>query len=544
MDEFSVKEFFKAFGLGSFIWFVVFFFFFLLPALSWGACSAVVNDGRWDCSGHTSGTSCNGVTCSVTGGFTQSSGSRYCYYEPSNIRCNSAYGTQSWWVYDRTKTCCDTQAEADSVKCANNPSAEGCTDACTEYRTSCEANGGYFSGSVNYAGVCVGGCDLCSTEPYKEALRLNAQGCCEAGFKPAAHCTSPPVVTGSVSYSGLVNLTGCEVDFWQQKKVCEEFLDSLNETSSSSSVPVSSSSSVSEYCQIFPDDLACICADDSTRPECAYLRSSSSEGTPEGSSGSEGGEGSSGSGGGEGGEGSSGSGGGGAGGVGDWEYDYRDSLHKIINSTTRTAKNTQGITDSLGTIATLLRFARCLWDDCTNYDSLRAIMGSDSGEVAGIDLDTSGYLGGMEALRDSLAEYWGWGDSATLGDVGYGIDSGSVDSAYGAIREQIGSVFGVGGNNPAQSLGDSLKDILEDKFPTSSWGYTQSCPEVLRTPVTFNIGEIVVNSGYGLGHLFCSPIPNLGLTLGTIARAVIRLIITITMAFGIYKFAMTGGKGE
>lgn len=531
---------------------VLFVFFVFAPALSWGACVEVT----WAFTANDKG--CGDAACIAQGlndywlGQACGGGGNFCTLIGYGVNPNgSCYNWNSRQDCLATLLRCSTQDEADSAKCALNPEAEGCTDACTEYKNACEAKGGKFEGVVNHD-MCTSYCDLCNSPNVLKAKKELYESCCKASMTPEFRCAFTGLASqGEMAVAYPITYT-CNTSNWETNKTCKEALDSLNSSSSfnssSSSVPVSSSSSVSEYCQIFPDDLACICADDSTRPECAYLRSSSSEGAPEGSSGSgEGGEGSSGSGGGEGGEGSSGSGGGGAGGVGDWEYDYRDSLHKIINSTTRTAKNTQGLKDSLGTIATILRYAKCLWQDCTNYDSLRAVFGSESGDssdIQGIDLDTSGYLGGMEALRDSLAEYWGWGDSATLGDVGYGIDSGSVDSAYGAIREHIGSVFGEGGNNPAQSLGDSLKEILEDKFPTSSWGYTQTCPEVLRTPVTFNIAGIEVNSGVGLGRYFCSPLPTLGLTLGTIARAVIRLIITITMAFGIYKFAMTGGKGE
>lgn len=523
---------------------------FLLPPLSWGSC-------------YTKTTSCGGTThrCGFDCPQTPNSGSiaqcspspNACYPSAmavlgttSNGCSNPSYGcgyTQSGLWYNII--CCSTQAEADSAKCANNPQAEGCTDECTESKNQCESQGGIFSGSA-VSGRCLGTCNLCQTEISKNALKRIGELCCQAGVAPPQNpqCVITGVDTSGVSqFEYLAGSLRCDFNNWESQQICQDFRDSL-ENLSSSSAPVSSSS-VSEYCKVFPEDLACICADDPTNPDCAYLNSSSSEGAPEGDS--SGSTGSSGSGGG--GEGSSGSGGGGAGGSGDWEYDYRDSLHKIINTTARTANNTEGLRDSLGTIAFLLRFAPCLWGDCSTdtskTDSLLEQMldTTGTGVLAG-DTTGTGVLDSLGAFGDSLAAgTWsgGWGDCDTTGgnkcDSQF-IGEGGLDSAGNAIKGSIGAL----GDSLANGVvGDSLA-AWQGLFTNGklSGSGSNSCPAVFNK--TYQIPFGISQASFTLNFV-CRSVFG-GVTAWQLARVLLRALVAIGCMWWLFRQAMGIGGGS
>lgn len=235
----------------------------------------------------------------------------------------------------------------------------------------------------------------------------------------------PSSISGMV-YSEIISM-GCNTSNWETQKICDAFYDESSSSESSSSSTAQSSSSISEYCLIFPNDLACICAENPEHPDCAYLSSnSSSDSQDPGSSGG-------------GGDTSSDSGGGGtpassgSGGVAgdDWEYDYRDSLHRIINATTRTASNTQAIEDNTGAIASILRAAKCLFTDCTNYDQLKLSLDSN---IVIPDGDTAGVIGSMSPLDSNMIEML---DAVANGDIN-GIGPESLQTALLDFGDKVG----------------------------------------------------------------------------------------------------------
>lgn len=451
--------------------------------------------------------------------------------------CCGGPGTSQWAAGAKTATrylqyICDTQAEADSVKCELDPTAEGCANACTEYQNECESHGGSWQGSVTSDTTCASTCDLCGT-PESQAMREYIyNSCCEGGLTPQYSCGFPglPSSISGMVYSDVLSM-GCNTANWETQEICDAFYEESSSSQSSSSSTAQSSSSTSEYCLLFPNDLACICAEDSTRPECDYLKSSSSQAEP-GSSGG-------------GGDTSSDSGGGGtpsssgSGGVAgdDWEYDYRDSLHRIVNATTRTATNTQAIKENTNGIWNLLKNAKCLFTDCTDYDQLKVALDSS---IVIPDGDTAGVIGSMEAIWDStaMADFM---RGAENGDI-YGINGDSVNQALGELGDMVGTAFGDTGGITGEMAG--YKDLIEENFPTSQWSYTNVCPTALTSDVKFNVPPIgEVSAGRGLGDFFCGTLPPFNFSLGNMVRAVIRLALTIFMAIGIFRTA-TGFKDE
>lgn len=427
---------------------------------------------------------------------------------------------------------CNTQAEADSVGCAQNPDLPNCQTPCTAYQNDCESRGGVWQGSVTSDSTCASTCNLCGT-PESQAMREYIyNSCCEGGLTPIYSCGFPggPSTTSGMVYSDIIGM-GCNTSNWQTQKICDAFYDESSSSQNSSSSTAQSSSSVSEYCLLFPTDLACICADNPQHPDCAYLSSNSSSDSQEPGSSGGGGDTSSDSGGG-GSPASSGSGGV----LGDdWEFDYRDSLHRIINATTRTASNTQAIEENTGAIASILRTAKCLFTDCTNYDQLKLSLDSN---IVIPDGDTAGVIGSMSPLDSNMMEMM---DAAANGDIN-GIGPESLQTALLDFGDKVGGLYG--DSSGIKNDMDQFGQTIQNHFPTAQWSYTGACPAALNKTISFNLPLVGnVDSGKKLGGYICEPLPTLGVTLGSTVRDIVRLIVTIFMAFGIFK-AATGLKHE
>lgn len=454
-------------------------------------------------------------TCEKTGcGRADNSNSRgYLSYQCTTIRCSS-------------------QAEADSVACEKNPSLPNCRNACSDYKDECESHGGSWQGSVTSDTTCASTCDLCGT-PESQAMREYVyNSCCEGGLTPQYSCGfpgSPSSISGMI-YSDVLSM-GCNTSNWETQKICDAFYEESSSSQNSSSSAIQSSSSVSEYCLLFPTDLACICADNPNHPDCAYLSSNSSSDSQEpGSSGG-------------GGDTSSDSGGGGtpsssgSGGVlgDDWEYDYRDSLHRIINATTRTATNTQAIKENTNGIWNLLKNAKCLFTDCTDYDQLKISLDSN---IVIPDGDTAGVIGSMSPLDSNMMEML---DVAANGDIN-GIGPESLQTALLDFGDKVGGLYG--DSSGIKNDMDQFGQTIQNHFPTAQWSYTGACPAALNKTISFNLPLVGnVDSGKKLGGYICEPLPTLGVTLGSTVRDIVRLVVTIFMAFGIFK-AATGLKHE
>lgn len=475
------------------------------PACGSGQCEAIAGDG-WR------------TNCKVSSVYWADGGQCFGSGYPSYALCDVVY--------------CDGGSNPDSALCDLFPDSPKCENACTAYQNECESHGGVWEGSLTSDTTCASTCDLCGT-PESQAMREYIyNSCCEGGLTPQYSCGFPggPSSISGMVYSDVFSM-GCNTSNWETQKICNAFYDESSSSQNSSSSIAQSSSSVSEYCLLFPTDLACICADNPDNPDCAYLSSNSSSDSQEpGSSGG-------------GGDTSSDSGGGGtpassgSGGVlgDDWEYDYRDSLHRIINATTRTASNTQAIEENTGAIASILRAARCLFTDCTNYDQLKISLDSN---IVIPDGDTAGVIGSMSPLDSSMMEML---DAAANGDIN-GIGPESLQTALLDFGDKVGGLYGdsSGIKNDMEQFGQTI----QNHFPTAQWSYTGACPAALNKTISFNLPLVGnVDSGKKLGGYICEPLPTLGVTLGSTVRDIVRLVVTIFMAFGIFK-AATGLKHE
>ena len=511
----------------------VLFALLCLCVSSWGACQTV----SYSCTGQ----GCSNYYCNYAGYDSYNTLVRTNEWYVglgTNINCVVASGRGVFAGVmgsppgDAVVSWCSTQEEADSIRCEINPDLEGCANACTEFQNDCESRGGVWQGSVTSDTTCASTCDLCGT-PESQAMREYIyNSCCEGGLTPQYSCGFPggPSSISGMVYSDVLSM-GCNTSNWETQKICDTFYDESSSSQNSSSSTAQSSSSISEYCLIFPNDLACICAENPEHPDCAYLSSNSSSDSQEPGSSGGGGDTSSDSGGG-GTPSSSGSGGV----IGDdWEYDYRDSLHRIINATARTASNTQEIEKNTGIIAKILQQAKCLFDDCTNYDQLKISLDSN---IVIPDGDTAGVIGSMSPLDSSMMEML---DAAANGDIN-GIGPESLQTALLDFGDKVGGLYG--DSSGIKNDMDQFGQTIQNHFPTAQWSYTGACPAALNKTISFNLPLVGnVDSGKKLGGYICEPLPTLGVTLGSTVRDIVRLVVTIFMAFGIFK-AATGLKHE
>lgn len=248
----------------------------LLCAQSWGACHDA-GTGVYNGSGNGMSAwleNCGGdpSSCCVYGyngysyGTLCSVGSRW---QNSSIRCDLS---QDGGRFSVSFSCiwCDTRAEADSVKCVQNPTAEGCVEedvpsACEADYQQCVGLGGVWKKVASTSTQCASTCNLCnSSAETKVKNRLN-QVCCQQGKAPPdsnTRCIPPTIgsnwgMAGSnfVGDDGSVqcgSLTTSDGEIIQEnadlyKKFCldgdqyEEQADS-NQFGSSSSAESSSSS--------------------------------------------------------------------------------------------------------------------------------------------------------------------------------------------------------------------------------------------------------------------------------------------------------------
>ena len=527
---------------------LVVFALLCLCASSWAACTSV----DW---GYGSGSVCGCVgwdrpfdcpsILNANGGYYTSVRQKSPAYGPCNwltrpSPCSNVCGNVSCGIWTESPCVyslfCDTQAEVDSVACANNPDLPNCRNACSDYKDECESHGGNWQGSVTSDTTCASTCDLCGT-PESQAMREYVyNSCCEGGLTPQYSCGFPggPSSISGMVYSDVLSM-GCNTSNWETNKICDAFYEESSSSESSSSSSAQSSSTISEYCLLFPTDLACICAENPEHPDCAYLSSSSSSDSQEPGSSGGGGDTSSDSGGG----GSPSSSGSGGVAGDDWEYDYRDSLHRIINATTRTATNTQKIEDNTNGIWNLLKNAKCLFTDCTDYDQLKVALDSS---IVIPDGDTAGVIGSMREMWDSsaMAEFM---NQAAAGDIN-GIGPESLQTALLDFGNKTGQIISDTGAISGEM--DKYKEMIEENFPTSQWSYTNACPGALGQNISFNFPQPIgtINTGKNLGGYFCSPLPPFNVTLGNIIRSIIRLALTIAMAMGIFKAAAGFNKDE
>ena len=340
-NSFQVGDVFpmRSWGLRP-LFFVVLVFLLMSPS-AWAVCQTFTSTDGWY-----SGESCNVMTCS--GNLVQEGHSLVCttqWHNGSAGHCPSASITAKYNCGEASKngrcgcqgtiTCCSNQCEVDSLNCNGTWYPNQCKcigDECGDQRAACESLGGRFVGTTDITEeCCVGSCNLCeSPQSVAKYERTVTTPCCNAGFAP------PPMER--MCFGNHLG-SGCGV-------------------------------SVSDYCTT---DNPCYCLEPGDEGfltaramYCNNDQSSSSSGG--GSSSSGGGSSSSGGGSSSSGGGSSSSGGNGE----DWEYDYRDSLHKIIVNTGATVEGVRELVFcfTLGNCKTDLTTTNALLRNNIHVDSL------------------------------------------------------------------------------------------------------------------------------------------------------------------------------
>lgn len=92
---------------------------------------------------------------------------------------------------------CTSQAEADSLNCALNPSAPGCASPCSAYQKQCDAAKGEFTSRI-VDGKCWAQCNTCGEESVKTVAEKYRQMCCDQKMAPPENPSRcyVPLVTG------------------------------------------------------------------------------------------------------------------------------------------------------------------------------------------------------------------------------------------------------------------------------------------------------------------------------------------------------------
>lgn len=173
----------------------------VLSSQSWGACTQ--NSGRCSYDGYGCSSSyaeIHQVEDKICLGDRRTPSSCYsrCVTLTSTIVADmgGAYCSVDRWYVPYTT--CSTQAEADSVRCALNPTAEGCVEedvpsACEEQYEQCTALKGRWRKIASTATECASTCNTCGTADV--AFRNNQiKICCDAGEAPpdsAVQCSMP-----------------------------------------------------------------------------------------------------------------------------------------------------------------------------------------------------------------------------------------------------------------------------------------------------------------------------------------------------------------
>lgn len=496
---------------------------------------------------------------------------------------------------------CDTQAEADSVKCANNPSDPSCgpqndTETKDQLEERCNAIGGVPHYDFNELGNVTGWCDICQTDSsgnytniyVNEQYKEYKESCCQAGHAPnksnfkcnstkngcaGANCVwfETGVKGGGIGYSELgytpgiceVSVTtnidgtiqGCEDDEELVNSSDSQNSSSSGESSPSSSAGEGSSASAEENLQAIADAVAGlmdslhkIIVIDSTNRKYDSLVSMYTSTIAS---------------------------------ILD-EMNQKETQRDTIINNVNVQGDTniinvhapsvdvdvQGIIDEIVKNArvdsangvTLDSILKCLSDrgaDCymggdssgvyNDSNVLAALAGIDSALTdtagAGNGADTAGAGGWLDSLSswlDSLSFGSLFGGSGSKCDTTGGKQcnmAGSLDSAAGGLGAMGDSLTGA---LTGGAIGDSLEH-WENQFLNNgviTGSGSNSCPSVLGR--NFHV-TIKGNVGYDftLGKYLCATIPSTNITFWTLCRVVLRAMVAISCMWWLYR-AVTG----
>lgn len=438
---------------------------------------------------------------------------------------------------------CTTQAEADSVYCALNPTAEGCvveTDttlfACTDnisgngglYRLACKAENGvvtYCNGKTNVDIAT----DGTLVRPLQGTCAQNGFNTGIIGGASSDSTSTPPsanadcfAIVGSTCHmkdKASGNTFRCECD-----GSCNVALRNLMAGNADCTNPYEQPEQTDSL--DFP------------------LSSPSSSGSGEGSSPS-----------------SSPSG---EGNSSDFEYDYTEILEAIQANTQQTATEIgrsneflNGIQNNTETANSLLQaIANKDWTPNINVSAphvnvqgdtniinvevqgdtarapseilalLRQGGNTDPADTAGLGAQLAGYVSGIDSL------------------VGEGVPdmSDSLGSAVASMRATLQEIKDTMDNS---AISDSLtrwNALITNNGVITGEG-SNNCPSILTQQITLDFPIVGRVQGGTLGKYLCEPVEPFGVTLWTFVRLILRAIVAITCMFWLYR-AVLGLDGR
>lgn len=185
----------------------VVFMLLCLSVSSWGACSVYssryTNQSVTSCSNYGSGIVNGSMILTCTGFVSKGSGGDCLIGASTNPSrpdwpdfCGSA---ANCWM-----SCyqCSTQAEADSVACVLNPSAEGCVEEdvpqnCQEDYAECISWGGVWKKVGSTSAGCQSECSLCGSKALTRVMNSVAASCCGKGKAPPDSISSCDMVASA-----------------------------------------------------------------------------------------------------------------------------------------------------------------------------------------------------------------------------------------------------------------------------------------------------------------------------------------------------------
>lgn len=528
---------------------------------SWGACtessscsgtSSCTGSGTW--SGECCMSSCKNFTITVTG---TGANPNCVITEVYNGRCSYGYPTTCYRYVN-----CDTQAEADSVACANDPTLPQCVVtsdtlifACSEslvngqavatiYKLSCKATNGQVT-------ECNGKQDVDVTTDGQPVKQMQGT-CVQNGLPNGPFGGSTPqdstelpnganaecfAITGGTCHmrdkvSGNTFTCGCDGS-------CQVAVQNLMAGSANCTNPYPQPTSSSDSLFI------------------GGSSGSGGESSPS-SSGSDG----------ESSPSSSGSGEGGNPDSSDFEYDYNAVLEAIRANTQYTGNEVNDLNGKAIQANEYLRqIANKDWNPTIIVSPPIVNVGGDTNIInvqggdtsrAGADIfrwltdnnysvDTSEralWRNYADSIKNAVDIFK---DSMETDDTTWKKNFDSLSGAGRGMRTAFNAFVDTIGNSAFDDTLENWRNTIVNNGVLTGQG-GNSCPEILTRNfnIEFPFGQGTIRVMVGnIGHYLCTPIAGLSLTLWALGRTLIRFLVAFTCMMWLYRAVTgSGNSGE
>lgn len=235
-----------------------------------------------------------------------------------------------------------------------------------------------------------------------------------------------------------------------------------------------------------------------------------------------------------------------------------DYLSDIRTNTGNTANNTNNINSKLTNTNQLLTD---LNNKSWNVNVRPEITVEGDTTIVNVQTDTAhsgaailDFLKGMFNGADTTNNYnpndtAGMGDSARSmldGMAGMGDTVPNMhDSLAGAVQSYKNRFDSVGaqvGRITGDSLASWNNKLLNNGVLQGNG--SNSCPSILNTPFNVKIGTIDYTTTKTLGMYLCTPISPFNVTLWTLARVILRAVVSIACMWALYRCVLGINEGE